>query len=296
MIGLMGIGGLIWAAVQRQWWAFAILAFFLPYYVLIGRAEVKFLRYTFPLYVGIAAGFGYVISETQRRESWKRTGVVLGILAIGGIDTGGLRGAGRATAWMAMEDPRDSAARLLKKEGAKTVGYTRDPWTWSVPVFKDATLPRMPMGPAYIGAIIKFAEQVGVPPSNSKVPFYARMTFMEAARDPAAVFFYQPKANAGLINPSDLQMKDFDERLVTELRPEYVTLTSLEAGPLEWLRNPSITDEETRNAVLQYKLFIGRLEADYARVATFGAPAPSVEDMQYVQPTVHVWKRKTPGL
>jgi hypothetical protein len=296
LIGILGIGGLVWAAVRREWWALAVLAFFLPYYLLIGRAEVKFLRYTFPLYVGVAAGFGYVIAETQRRESWRKAGVVFGILAVGGIDTGGLMGSAKSTAWMAMEDPRDSAARFLKKEGPVRVGYARDPWTWSVPIYKDATLPRMPMGPAYIGAIVQTAESLGVPPGSPNIPFYARAALMEAATNPQPVLAYRPKVRPGeLINPADLNYKDFDETLVTVEKPDYFTLTSLEAGALDRLRGKSISEGDVKNAVDQYTKFRTALEKDYSLVAAFGALAPSVEDMQYVQPQVHVWKRKTPG-
>ncbi len=287
LLTLLGIGGLVWAAAKRNWWALALLAFFLPYYLLIGRAEVKFLRYTFPLYVGIAAGFGYLISESQKNERWKKAGVVFGILAIGGIDTGGLMGAAKATGWMAGEDPRDSGAKFVKKEGALTVGYAKDPWTWSVPIFKDSTLPRMPMGPAYLGQINAVREQTGLP-QGWQAWFLARMTLM--AKEPMAVLFF-----SGMSEGAEVQYKDFDERLISDLRPEYVTLTSLEVGPLDRLRRTQIEAEDLKNAVAQYSKFREALEKDYSRVAAFGAIAPTVEDMQYVQPEVLVWKRKTPG-
>ena len=292
LLTAFGIAGLVWAAVRRNWWAIALLAFFVPYYVLIGRAEVKFLRYTFPLYVGIAAGFGYAISESQKNERWKKTAIVFGIFAIGGVDTGGLMGSAKATGWMAAEDPRDSAARSFEKGMPVTVGYAKDPWTWSVPLFKDSTLPRMPMGPSYLTHVNGLLQSGA--PQGWETLFRARMALMAFAEHPTPRLYYTPSQYTA-VGDGEFHYKDFDERLITDLKPDYITLTSLEVGPLERLRNTKVEAEDVRNAVEQYSKFHDALEKDYAPVATFGAVAPSVEDMQYVQPEVLVWKRKTPG-
>ncbi|HLK17186.1 MAG TPA: phospholipid carrier-dependent glycosyltransferase, partial [Fimbriimonadaceae bacterium] len=79
LLTLLGIGGLIWAAITKQRWAWVVLAFALPYYVVIGRQEVKFLRYTFPLTVALAAGVGYAVGEGDRRSGGYRSLVALGI-------------------------------------------------------------------------------------------------------------------------------------------------------------------------------------------------------------------------
>jgi hypothetical protein len=287
LLTLVGIAGLALAAYRKYPWALAAIAFFLVYFILIGRAEVKFLRYTFPLYPGIALGVAYLLNETQLRPNWKRFGMVMSILLIGGIDTGGLDGAAKATAWMSMPDPRDQAAEFVKSEAAKvpnsTVGYVRDPWTWSVPFFPDSAIPRMPMGPRYIGLVEKEHD-----------PFLARTVLMQSGNDPKPVLEYSwtPAAPGQPSARRTLSYHDFDVRLLTDLRPDFVTMTTLEGEAVERLSKiKGLTGEEDA-AVKQYLEFVTVINRDYELVHTFGAIAPSVEDMLYVQPQVLVWKRK----
>ena len=68
---LLGLGGLIYALVKKQPWAMITIALWLPYYLLIGGAEVKFMRYTFPLMIGTSLAVGYTVGEGHR---FKRKG------------------------------------------------------------------------------------------------------------------------------------------------------------------------------------------------------------------------------
>jgi hypothetical protein len=260
LLTLLGLGGLIYAGYRRQPWALALLVFFVLYYVLIGRAEVKFLRYTFPLYIALAVGFGYAMTALQQNTGWRRFGVALGILAIGGLDMGGLVGASKATTWMLVEDPRDQASRWVRQQSHEgtTVGYARDPWFWSVPFFPYATAVRA----------MRFGD---------------RMESMAQASNPRPVLYVSPEGGA----------PDFDSRLLTQLRPEYVTITTLEAGHLERLRRTrAARTPEARAALRDYESFMLVLERDYQPVRMFGEPAPEVEDFQYIQPQVVVYQRK----
>ncbi len=87
----LGLGALVWAIWQKKTWAWVLLAFALPYYLTIGSAEVKFMRYVFPLTVAIAAGVGYAVGEGHRLGKGYRALVAVGILGLGGIEGGGLR-------------------------------------------------------------------------------------------------------------------------------------------------------------------------------------------------------------
>ena len=144
---LMGLAGLGYAAFRRYPWAFVLLAFLVPYYLLIGRAEVKYMRYTFPLYVGLAAGFGYAVAAAQRRNLWRQGAVVGTILGMGGVPAGGVRDSLTLTAGMVGEDPRDAAGRFLRQAGG-SVGLARDPWYWTPSLVPDGAAPRGRLWPA----------------------------------------------------------------------------------------------------------------------------------------------------
>ena len=84
-----------------------LLAFFIPYFVVIGGNELKFLRYTFPLYIAIAAGFGWAMGAANERRGKFSMAIVLGFLGLGGVlDTGGLRSAAVDTLQMTTPDAR----------------------------------------------------------------------------------------------------------------------------------------------------------------------------------------------
>ena len=76
-------------------------------------------------------------------------------------------GAARETNWMTGTDPRDEAARYLKKEADSEpnllVGLASDPWFWSPPLFPESTCLR-------------------------SVPFQQRMQLMAAADHPFTKF------------------------------------------------------------------------------------------------------------
>lgn len=139
---LMGIGGLAYAAYKKHRWAWTVLAFALPYYLLIGHSEVKFLRYEFPLYVPLAIGLGWAVGQSHQRGGWGRAAVILGIFAVGGQ----LRNSIQYNIWMAATDPRDEAGAFFKNEAAKhpslTVGVTDDPWFYTPALYKDSAMSR----------------------------------------------------------------------------------------------------------------------------------------------------------
>jgi hypothetical protein len=263
ILTVMGLAGLAFAVFRKQPWALALLAFFVLYYLLIGRAEVKFLRYTFPLYISMAAGFGYLVAEAQRRQGWGRLVVALGIAGIGGLDPGGMRQAAQMTAWMAGEDPRDSAARYLKTNGAGTsVGLVSDPWFYTPPMYPNTGVSRA-------------------------VPFEARMQEMRAATDPQVVFHV----------PADPTVApyDFNTDLLTVDRPERVTISSFEYGDLFRLRNVPGLSQLTQLQVDRAKAFQTQLEKDYKPEIGFGGDGllvQAVHDLEYIRPQVSIWKRR----
>lgn len=134
---LIGAAGLVWAAWRREKWALALLAFALPYYVLIGRAEVLFVRYTFPLIVVLAIAFGWALGEAHRLKGKHVATAVGGILALGMSLYIGMG----FTAWMVQEEPRDKLAKEFKERG-ESVGIGTDPWFYTPPLIPDSAIMR----------------------------------------------------------------------------------------------------------------------------------------------------------
>ncbi|CAN5414757.1 hypothetical protein BH11ARM2_BH11ARM2_15230 [soil metagenome] len=259
ILTLVGIAGLIWAAWKRKPEALAIGAFFLLYYLLIGRAEVKFLRYTFPLLIGLAAGTAWAVHIAHERGGRWKALVGLAILGIGGIDSGGMISAARMTAWMASEDPRDSAARYLKKEPTQAVGFALDPWFWSVPLWPQAGAP------------------LSVPPEVRREERQASVPPVVLHEGPEG-FFY------------------FDKRLLTEDRPPRITMTSLEYFDFIRLKGYNGDDQVIRDQSKNATDFFAELDKDYVKDQSWGDDYfyVPVQDLMYIRPQVVVWKRKAP--
>jgi hypothetical protein len=150
-----------WAlhARNRVWWG--VLAASLAYYLLIGAAEVRFLRYTFPLMPLLAMGVGLSLPPSFRfpplREGNRAQRRELGSPCLQGEPKGGgllpalrsllvvaalawqLLSAASLTACMVRPDARDQAAewaRATLPEGAR-IGFPTVPWFYTPPLFAE---------------------------------------------------------------------------------------------------------------------------------------------------------------
>jgi len=159
-LGLI-VSALGWAlhARNRVWWG--VLAASLAYYLLIGAAEVRFLRYTFPLMPLLAMGVGLSLHPSLRfpplREGNRTRGRELGSPCLQGEPKGGgllpalrsllvvaalawqLLSAVSLTACMVRPDARDQAAgwaRATLPEGAR-IGFPTVPWFYTPPLFAE---------------------------------------------------------------------------------------------------------------------------------------------------------------
>ncbi|AIE87883.1 ArnT family glycosyltransferase [Fimbriimonas ginsengisoli] len=270
LIVLTGLAGLAYAAYRRHVWAIALLAFFLVYYFMIGGATDKYMRYTFPLYPAIAVGFGYAVAVGHRRQGSGRILVALGILGLGGADMRGLIGAVRNTGYMLESDPRDTAAKYFKEKPNSVVGLASDPWFWSPPLFKNS--------PSKLN-MARLDEAGNVHPMGL---VRDRLRELAATSAPHGVYYLPPD---GAHHP-------FDARLITELKPDYITYSTLESAPRERLMGVTVGPPEAVAAGREYKEFTTALTAAYDLESTVGDPIDSVEDMQYIHPVVYIWKRK----
>lgn len=276
LMALLGLGGLFGGAGKRHWWAIGLAAFLIPYYVLIAGAEVKFIRYTFPLFIGIAVGFGWLIGKSREKGGKWHMVVGLGILALGGLLGGGLQSSIRFTAWMASPDPREVAGAYLRGKDT-TVGVVADPWFYTASFHPD------------LGRRLVFEQ--GMP----AVGMTGYSTYLDSKLQATASPKVERFAPIGADGQRDLaQRLDWDERLVTESKPEYVAFSSFESEGLERiakLSDPSPVGKATSDRA---KAFMEKLKAEYVFDRQFGPDIDFIHDMLYVQPTVWVWKRKTP--
>jgi hypothetical protein len=139
------------------------------------------------------------------------------------------------------------------------VGLPEDPWFWSAPLFPDSTIARRDMSPAK-----RFAE-------------------MQTATAPRVIFYRTPEGN-----PSP-----FDKRLVTDVKPDFVTFTSIEyVDPLR-LKGRTDVSNEGKAIATAFTEFTDALHQGYDEDRAFGEDVLLVQDMAYVQPHVLVWKRKS---
>ncbi len=254
---LLGVFGLGRAVGRRHLWAIALAAFGLGYYLLIGRAEVKFMRYTFPLMPVLAVGVGWIVGRAHehpdRRFKSVGAGAILGLAGLGG---GGLMLTALATGDMTGPDPRDVAADYFRQMPADTVvGLVSDPWFYTPSFYPQAGCPRW-------------------------VPQPERDQLMEQSGSPRVTRYLGDGR------------KDWDVRLLTETKPQFVVASSFEVEGL------TRHDPRFQSQNEDYEAFMRQLAQDYILDRTFPAsdavrpnPLSLVHDMMYVRPTIWVWKR-----
>ncbi len=275
---LLGVGGVIYGLVKKETWIIALFAFALPYFFLIGRAEVLFLRYTFPLFLILACGFGYVISKMHEAGGWRRFFPVLGIIALGNA----LKVSALFTSWMLAPDPRDQAAEFIKAQSEEqtTVGLASDPWYYTPPLFPDSALSRM--------AVFR---------NGTLVPGAANGLFEIQTTSKPKLLRYIPGDSAK-------DRKDWDARLLTEFKPDYVVFSSFEVGDVARLSTATNLTPDVQEAVDRFKSFQAELDKSYEVKAPLDMPKNGdlpfryaaatglAHDLMYIRPVIWLWKRK----
>lgn len=270
VLTFLGLGGLFGGAGKKHWWAIGLVAFFVPYYIVIAGAEVKFIRYTFPLFIGLAVGFGWLMGRAREKGGMWHALVGLGILGLGGLFGGGLQSSMRFTTWMATPDPRDQAGAYLKGKDV-SIGVVQDPWFYT-PAFHPALSRRLiyRAGMPFVG-IGRFEQR------------YPEIAMMNSPRIDRVVPGGNPAARV-----------DWDKSLITDVKPDYIVWSSFEEEGLDRidkLSNPSPAGKAT---VERAKEFRTLLQEDYTLDKRFGVPQNLIHDMMYIQPTVWIWKRRAP--
>ena len=253
----VGLAGLAGGAIKKHPWVWALLAFAIPYYILIGGSEVKFLRYTFPLYIAVPCGFAWLIGAAHAKKGPWLLVSVLGLLGLLGADGGGLRYAALYTQGMTDEEPRDAAARYLFEIGkGKTVGLVKDPWYYTPPLYP-------------------FTAQMRTAPGN-----YDR--HLSLTHDPHVVRF---------VDGPD--RRDWDVRLVDVTKPDYVVFSNFEeTHAIRFQKSVGELDGSAKLERDRYTEFMAELTRNYKLDRAFGVSLGDLPpDMLYVRPVIQVWKR-----
>lgn len=271
-LSLFGLGRGLW---RKQLWLIGPVIFMVLIYILIGRAEVKFLRYTFPLLPVLAMGFGWLMGQGHLTGTTKSRAVVaLGIAALGGFG-GGLMSTASLTRWMAGTDVRDEMGIFVRTHLPKgsTIGIVSDPWFYT-PTFH----PNAQAGPAQARIEDRLEQLAQVPDFN-----IVRYTPMD-------------------IN----ERRDWDIRLLTEVNPQFVIFSSFEIEGLIRLYEQKSTSTEFAAQLAQYTEFQRELQANYEiltvtdqngmKVPVLGLDAlgttSGIHDMAYVRPQLWIWIKK----
>jgi hypothetical protein len=234
--------------------------FFVVYFLSVSGSQIKFMRYVLPLIPVLALGLGSLVHYIQQKGHTKY-GLALGLLMVGGIDRGGFVASGTLTAQMVLPDIRDTAGEWLRKDATEstTVGFISDPWFWSASIQPEVPITRM-VGP------------------KNLMELWASWSKPKLAR-------HFPE------NPAE--RFDWDVRLLSEDRPDFVTFSSFEYAPMERLKKVTNRTDVENLFVSRYDEFIKRLADEYEKKWDSDPHhSPVVEDMEYVHPRVTIWKRK----
>jgi MFS family permease len=271
---LLSLGGVGYGIYRRQPYLIGPAVFGLLIYVLIGRAEVKFLRYVFPLIPVLAMGFGYLIGEMHRVNTMKsKIFVALGIAAMAGFG-GGFVSTANMTQWMVQPDVRDQMADYVRENLPKgsTIGLVKDPWFYS-----PSLHPGIQAGPAQA----RIEQRLGQ---------LAEIESLQVGR-------YVP------MNIEERQ--DWDLRLFTESKPDYVVFSSFEYEGLERIAGAKSDGGEFKVQFDQYQEFMEALKRDYSpipvvrpdgkRIPVLGLDGivytGGIHDLDYIRPQLWIWKR-----
>ncbi len=267
ILSIAGFSGLVLSIKNKQFWGIALSIFFVGYFMLIGRAEVKFLRYSFPLIPPLAIGFGYLIGECHAASDRRYRAIVgIGIFGLSGVFGGGISTTiASINAMNPARDPRVKLAEFMNQEvgsEAKVIGLVQDPWFYSLDLFPEAGAPRW-------------------------IPFKDRQLALEQAKvgKSSRLIRYIPE------NPNERQ--DWEIKLLDQ-HPDYVVFSSFETEGLSRLINFKNVPEAYRVQTENFKAFTSRLNEDYDLLYE-GSPNSfqMVHDLMYISPNYWIWRRKS---
>lgn len=265
LLSVIGVGAGLYLWIRKDEkpdrWLVGLLLFAAMLFIVLSRAEIKFLRYVLPLIPVIGVLFGLLIGRAHSSTNiWSRVAIALGFFGVAGVGQGGLTKSVELTGYMLNEDVRDRAGRELLREATGTIGLVSDSWFYSPTLYPDAQATRA-------------------------IPVEKRLELQHAAADGRIVQFVG-------VDPSG--RADWDPKLLTELQPEFVVFSSFETEGYERLVRMKTVPAELQSQVERYTAFSRLLQENYGLHQEYGAGGPITHDMMYIRPRLWVWKRLKP--
>lgn len=132
---VLSLMGWLWVGrCERALWGLALAS--LAYYLLIGSAEVRFLRYTFPLFPFLAMGLGLWWAPEERIPSWMAKAgrwLIPMVFALQWVYTLDYTGC------MVRPDTRDQAVAWIRQHipSNASIGFATVPWFYTPPLFPE---------------------------------------------------------------------------------------------------------------------------------------------------------------
>lgn len=149
MLAVTFLFAVVWSLWKRDKAALVVLAFVFSYYALISLSQVRFARYTLPMFPAIAILCGWLIWKCCSDVSINRSAAkrFLPLVIFGYVLLVTLGYTYRLDAMFAQSDPRDRAARWIFANISKgdSLGLIDAPWFYSPPLSKTfgfGTLPQ----------------------------------------------------------------------------------------------------------------------------------------------------------
>jgi hypothetical protein len=124
--------GVLVALIRRRPGDWVLLAFAVPYYLLIGNPaiQIKFARYVLPLLPPLLLFAGALVPSWKNAKVWERAVTI----AIGSAGAFALLITLALNNAMNGVDPRDQAAAYIRQNQITSVGFATGPWFYSPPL------------------------------------------------------------------------------------------------------------------------------------------------------------------
>jgi hypothetical protein len=283
---LAGLAGAACAAWRHRARDVLLLAAILPYYAVLARSELRFLRYVVPLLPPLAIlGARFVVGVAALARHRGRTAGRVTLWALGAAAfLPALAASVAHVRAMAAGDPRDAAAQWLLEttRPGQCIALAADPWFRTPPVHPTA------------GCVKKAVFFGGPPvwePQSSSAP-----DRILRPQPLGRIWLLAPQGSCGVAPrpQGPLPVGDLDR-----YRPDRVVISDYEyADPLRIRRSDAaysrtdatlkLWDELQRTYVLEREF---RVRPELFGYEWFGAETPP-HDWSYYMPTIQVYRRR----